>query len=729
MGFLITKIVWWLAAAGLIGFSAGWLWIRRRERQRSNELEGVWTQKIQRSNRELDAMRSDLKTEAVRAQTAIDGENAAKAKVISLQTEISETDGKTGELRSALDSSREDARAIEEKWKAEVGSLAERVSAAETEAKSKGESVAALEAALAAVRRNLAESESAAAQLRESAAEAAPLKAQLEAVQAALRKSEEQAARGMAERDRKIATLEPLAAQIPGRDRKIKELEVRHQGMLREKDGALARMMAQVGELEPLAGRLAELDATSRKSAAVKDGEIAALKAAAQDIESKAAEGAAAQAERLAAVEKSLRETSAGASAKGEQILALQTKVETLQSENSGVIGELQAAVARAKEIDPLLARVKELEPLVARVKELQPQAARAKEIDPLLARVKELEPLVARVKELEPQAARAKEVDPLLARVKELEPLVARVKEIEPLVARAEELDPLRTQLAAANAEAESVRKAQQASSERLKAVEGHLEKLQATLQLSESNAAGRIASLTTEGASITAEIRTLRAHLSDSDAKWKAVSAERDKNAASLEESRKTQLSQVEALDKSLQAATGERDAHSARLLDLSADLATARARLIELEPQVENWSSRFNAAVREKDVAIADWTSRWNAFDARYKHQVAALEAEIERLRPPQAKKTAVAKKAAKRIVPKDPDDLKLIHGVGPVLEKRLHRLGIREFKQIAEWTAKDIAFVESKLPGFKDRIERDDWKGSARKEYRNKYGRAL
>ncbi len=54
----------------------------------------------------------------------------------------------------------------------------------------------------------------------------------------------------------------------------------------------------------------------------------------------------------------------------------------------------------------------------------------------------------------------------------------------------------------------------------------------------------------------------------------------------------------------------------------------------------------------------------------------------------------------------------DDLKLISGVGPGLEKKLNKLGFWHFSQIANWTKKDIAIIDDEL-SFKGRIERDDW----------------
>jgi NADH-quinone oxidoreductase subunit E len=59
---------------------------------------------------------------------------------------------------------------------------------------------------------------------------------------------------------------------------------------------------------------------------------------------------------------------------------------------------------------------------------------------------------------------------------------------------------------------------------------------------------------------------------------------------------------------------------------------------------------------------------------------------------------------------------PDDLKLITGVGPVLEGRLNALGITKWSQVAALTADDIAKVEDSL-SFKGRVARDNWLAQA------------
>ncbi|MCB1760894.1 MAG: hypothetical protein KDI68_14075 [Gammaproteobacteria bacterium] len=54
----------------------------------------------------------------------------------------------------------------------------------------------------------------------------------------------------------------------------------------------------------------------------------------------------------------------------------------------------------------------------------------------------------------------------------------------------------------------------------------------------------------------------------------------------------------------------------------------------------------------------------------------------------------------------------DDLTRIKGIGPVLQGKLHNLGIKQFSQIAAWSVEDIERVSEHLD-FKGRIEREEW----------------
>ena len=61
--------------------------------------------------------------------------------------------------------------------------------------------------------------------------------------------------------------------------------------------------------------------------------------------------------------------------------------------------------------------------------------------------------------------------------------------------------------------------------------------------------------------------------------------------------------------------------------------------------------------------------------------------------------------------------EPDDLKLISGVGPVLETKLNELGIYHFYQIAKFEQRDVDLV-SDATAFPGRIERDEWIAQAK-----------
>jgi len=61
--------------------------------------------------------------------------------------------------------------------------------------------------------------------------------------------------------------------------------------------------------------------------------------------------------------------------------------------------------------------------------------------------------------------------------------------------------------------------------------------------------------------------------------------------------------------------------------------------------------------------------------------------------------------------------EPDDLKLISGVGPVLETKLNELGIYHFYQIAQFEQRDIDLVGD-ATAFPGRIERDEWIAQAK-----------
>lgn len=55
----------------------------------------------------------------------------------------------------------------------------------------------------------------------------------------------------------------------------------------------------------------------------------------------------------------------------------------------------------------------------------------------------------------------------------------------------------------------------------------------------------------------------------------------------------------------------------------------------------------------------------------------------------------------------------DDLTMISGIGPVIEKRLNYLDIYTFRQICNFSPKDIELINENIIYFSGRIDRDEW----------------
>jgi predicted flap endonuclease-1-like 5' DNA nuclease len=60
----------------------------------------------------------------------------------------------------------------------------------------------------------------------------------------------------------------------------------------------------------------------------------------------------------------------------------------------------------------------------------------------------------------------------------------------------------------------------------------------------------------------------------------------------------------------------------------------------------------------------------------------------------------------------------DDLKMISGIGPFIEERLHALDIYTFMQISKFTPQDVSTINDAIEYFSGRIERDEWVAQAK-----------
>ncbi len=146
-------------------------------------------------------------------------------------------------------------------------------------------------------------------------------------------------------------------------------------------------------------------------------------------------------------------------------------------------------------------------------------------------------------------------------------------------------------------------------------------------------------------------------------------------------------------------LRAARGERD-------NLRAELGRAKARIEELELAAQTQPVVVPLPVVAQPPPAAEAPQN-SVLEFELRVRIEELEAELE----------AERAKSGSRNKPA-PSGLTSIKGIGPKFEKALRSAGISNVSQIAAWTDADITRV-AKLLGIKaQRIQKEDWVGTAK-----------
>ena len=170
-------------------------------------------------------------------------------------------------------------------------------------------------------------------------------------------------------------------------------------------------------------------------------------------------------------------------------------------------------------------------------------------------------------------------------------------------------------------------------------------------------------------------------------------------------------------------------EREANfSSRLATLQEELrqsdsalAETKERLIAL--QMEFRATEARAKPLEAELAQAKRAAE-QAIEQEMKQR--ALVAELQEKRAggkpaPRAEPVPAPQQAPSPTAAAKADDLTAIRGVGKVIEKKLHDLGITSFRQIAELTTEEVRRINEAID-FPGRVEREHWieqaKGLAR-----------
>lgn len=201
--------------------------------------------------------------------------------------------------------------------------------------------------------------------------------------------------------------------------------------------------------------------------------------------------------------------------------------------------------------------------------------------------------------------------------------------------------------------------------------------------------------------------------------NAQYAEVERLRDQGAQLLEQVQQHKQAYRD-LSERLDSASAGQDKAEAQLLDAMKSNEALHERLATLSRAL----SAAEQTSAENATELQAWQNRISPLVQKYREKeakVRLLEQEIQQIRrdlktipepPPQSRTTKPAN-APDTAPPPDREDLQLIRGIGPAIEQILHRLGIRNLEQIADFKAEDIHRVAAEIRGFSSRISRENW----------------
>jgi predicted flap endonuclease-1-like 5' DNA nuclease len=163
-----------------------------------------------------------------------------------------------------------------------------------------------------------------------------------------------------------------------------------------------------------------------------------------------------------------------------------------------------------------------------------------------------------------------------------------------------------------------------------------------------------------------------------------------------------------------RSIKAIESEKDELNNHIVNLNADKSNLHKSLREKDNEIEYLIKKVNGlktlhaeAVHETD----DITLKNKRTEQMLYEKDEALVLIAQRKHLLDYKSFGTATEAEK-------DDLKMISGIGPFIEERLHALDIYTFRQISKFTAQDIDTINDAIEYFSGRIERDEWVAQAK-----------
>ena len=241
--------------------------------------------------------------------------------------------------------------------------------------------------------------------------------------------------------------------------------------------------------------------------------------------------------------------------------------------------------------------------------------------------------------------------------------------------------------------------------------------------------------------------ELEQAKTQLDEVNQKFRNFQSSTLANRQQREEQLTRQKTQIETLKNALEserAKLSESIKQQQQLNDAKQEikeLADAKSKLQEMTTELANARNRNNqlAETIKTTQSSAPVTPISVAQVSKLKKVVASQDKKIEELEKRLESGSKKQKSAVNKKIPvwqkgltklgtpgcDHKDDLKVVKGIGPKIEKLLNKLGIKSLEQLATLKAAEINKVDEALVDFSGRIKRDEWVAQAKAIIRNNH----
>jgi predicted flap endonuclease-1-like 5' DNA nuclease len=158
-----------------------------------------------------------------------------------------------------------------------------------------------------------------------------------------------------------------------------------------------------------------------------------------------------------------------------------------------------------------------------------------------------------------------------------------------------------------------------------------------------------------------------------------------------------------------KKLKAVESDKHELNNRIVNLDEEVFNLKSSLAENETENEH----LNQEVRALKALHTEAVQETDALRLKNKRNEQLLYEKDEALMHIARGKHLLDYESFGTAVESEKDDLKMISGIGPFIEERLHALDIYTFRQISKFTLHDIETINDAIVYFSGRIERDQW----------------